>query len=434
MLFPKFSVETKFSRYEDSNSDSDDESNDGEPAINSPACGEKLNPAQDYDDDFLNLNDEDEDSLEKLMDKMEEEMGQVDKKSGKGKTLLKKSEPIKARYASNKEIPSEKNSGEKKLEDCNELKVIKRKESGYEEFIRVSRSPEYFNRSPRRRSPSGFSGSSPSNRLIRGRRTPPRRSPYRRSRTPLRKSRSPLRKSRSPVRKSRSPLRISRSPPRTKYSPLFSRGSISPQWKNRSISPSSRSLSPKRRVKRRSVTPRWRSPSPRRRLSRSRSPRRKSISPRALSPRWRRSPTPLKSASPRRIRRSPLRRSISPRRPITLRRNPSPRRKSPLRKSPSPKRRRRSNSPRLGNSPKRRSHSSSPFIKRLSISPRRRRFDSKERLKSPVTNRIPIRSIKKSPPHKSPILLLRDRNSPEKIRNRKESRKTTSSVDSKERR
>ncbi|XP_026418463.1 serine/arginine repetitive matrix protein 1-like isoform X2 [Papaver somniferum] len=194
---------------------------------------------------------------------------------------------------------------------------------------------------------------------------------------------------------------------RLSRSPHSAQRGLSPKLKlSRSISrspPRRRSISPDRRYRspiKRSISPRRR-PSPRRHRSplRRRSPYSRR---RSTSRSWRRSPSPARrrSRSPARRRsRSPgRRRSPSPAR----RRSPSPvRRRSPIpvrRRSPSPVRR-RSPPPMRRRSPSpRRRRSPSPFQRRS----RRRSPTPRRRSPSPFRRRSPSPLGSISPPRRSP--------------------------------
>lgn len=314
----------------------------------------------DDDDDVLLMADlEEEDSLERLMDEMEREMNDVNKPpekkekklKGETKNVVKSDEGNK--HFDQKIKSNDENSGRKERNN-----TITSSLSAVIKHDRRSVSPHVTNRVGQKRK-----SLSPRSR---SRKKSPRRSPRK----------SPIRQPKRSPRESMRYRSPRRSPPR--YSPR----------------PRSPRLSP-RRSPNRTLTKR----SPLRKLSpRGRSPK---LSSRSRSPRPQRSRSPRRSKSPRpRSRSRSPRLSRSPRYspPLRLSRSKSPR-LSPRRVSP---RRLRSRSRSPGLSPPRRG---SPRLRSPKVSPRR----TSPRLRSPRLS--PRRSPWSSPRH-SPRLSPRRRRSP----------------------
>ncbi|KAK3915810.1 Neurofilament heavy polypeptide [Frankliniella fusca] len=457
-------VPAKFSRLDD-NSDSDE--SDDDPQIN-PVSGADSSGEDDEDDDvdkgsghkcagsdseserdpdFVSLqheeDEEDDNSLEKLMRELEDEISETPKDAKPNVTVREKANADKiSRVKKSKKVKPKKNKSLQEASTTDDLNAVSStdvpdgpvhvrcdRKMNHDLQRKMSASPISRDSSRRCTSPKHIS---PLNQRtsqqplssLRARSPVISRSPLK-SRSPLhgistRRSRSPLRpltpaKSRSPVRQ-RSPLR-SRSPRRSR-SPLPSRSPrrASPRSHYQSSTrspnyvPRSRSRSPYRSPRRsphylsrphspgRLLPIRSRSRSPR---FRSRSPRLRSRSPVRVRSRTplaslRRSHTPNRRLSPFRRSRSrspggrpyPSRRSrsISPRATLGSRRSPSPRRRSPLYvKKLSPKRR--------SISPRRRSISP----RRRSISPRRRPLSPGWNRLSPPRNRSPIESFNQRP-------------------------------------
>ncbi|XP_035724110.1 serine/arginine repetitive matrix protein 1-like isoform X1 [Vespa mandarinia] len=277
----------------------------------------------DDDDDILLMADlEEEDSLERLMDEMEREMN-VDKLiEKKDKEISRKNNKQCDENVIQETKKNEENVNRKENNNhatsltinvrCERRSVSPHITSGVSQKRR-SLSPK--SRSSRKRSPRRSPRRSPlrqikkSQREINKYKSPVRRSPHRKLSPRIRSprssphSRSPkLLRSRSPriLSRSRSPPRTIRSPKITSRSPRLTRSrspiKLSSQSRSRSKSTSPRRLSPSKRI-----SPRSRSPgfSPRRG-----SPRR--MSPPKISPR--RSPWSSPRNSPRlspRRRRSP---------------------------------------------------------------------------------------------------------------------------------
>lgn len=346
---------------------------------------EEENEVNDDDDDILLMADlEEEDSLERLMDEMEREMN-VDKPTEK-----KERESSKKDNKQSDEIV--KNQEQKKNEDS----------SGRKENDNYTASLITNMRNERRSvSPHITSGISQKRRSLspkpRPRKKSPRRSPRR---SPLRQTKKSQRETTRYRSPRRSPSRYSPRARSPKLSPRARSPKLSPRARSPRLSPRrSPNRSPLRRSPHRKLSPRIRSPklSPHSRspkLLRSRSPR---ISSRSKSPRPTRSPK-KPSRSPRLTRSrsprcSPLRLSPQPRS-----RSKSPR-QSPRRLSPSKRLSPRSRSP--GLSPRR----GSPRLRSPKISPRR----VSPRLRSPKMS--PRRSPWSSP-RNSPRLSPRRRRSP----------------------
>ncbi|XP_069702446.1 serine/arginine repetitive matrix protein 2-like isoform X2 [Periplaneta americana] len=401
-------VSTKFSRYDDSNSmSSGDESEDDGETSDKESVGSGAAAELENDPDVILMEaSEDEDSLEKLIDQLEQEMqsepsvpvsnsvkpssdSHKHKKASVRKSKHNVCDTSKSRESqggksTSKVVPVLLDSGEQKTNDSSDLakaeslSVSVPQNNVSSSYILSHHKDDFPNEKEKSAKPSTVHHNSNVSPPIRH--SPPvssrksrSKSPYnsntstvknRRSRTASPRSRfgySPVRnrivrsprsrKSRSPIHhtKSRSPIHHtksrSRSPIRCARSPPRKRYSRSPpqQWHHSSrISPRHRRQSP------RSSRPSpHRSPDSRWWPSprRSPSPRARSPSPRARSP----SPLP-RHVSPRSRRisespsrpLSPLRRRMSP---SPARRNPSPpRRFSPPRRNPSPPRSRYSRS------------------------------------------------------------------------------------------
>lgn len=385
---------SKFHRFKDNGSGSDDEDNrdqrnvitktetvetDGmevepsstmtESQTEPEECLKKTEDDQDDinddDDDILLMADlEEEDSLERLMDEMEREMN-VDKPSER------------------KEKKSSKKDSKESIKKDDVAKNVNQKgrtEDSYNRKESYSPTPTVTGLKNERRSTSPHTTRiSQKRRSLSPRSRPRKKSPRRSPR------RSPIRQS----KKSQRELTRYRSPRKSpvRYSPRSRSPKLSPRSRSPRLSPRrSPNKSPIRRSPIKKLSPRGRSPklsphsrSPRRspktslarspRLTRSRSPK---FSPHRLSPQAR---SPLRSRtpklSPRRVspsrRPSPKSKSpgMSPRRGSSRLMSPkvSPRRVSPRRVSP------RSRTPRL--SPRRSPWSSPRNSPR--VSPRRRR-------------------------------------------------------------
>nr|XP_050867685.1 serine/arginine repetitive matrix protein 1-like isoform X1 [Vespula vulgaris] len=348
----KAAEESKFHRYKDSGSGSEEDDQKGHtnnlPQLkgesvktssieNEDATKQKENQPEviddsqkneeeedinDDDDDILLMADlEEEDSLERLMDEMEREMN-VDKPiEKKEKESNKKDSKQGDENIIQEAKKNEENSNRKENNNhatsftinvrCERRSVSPHISSGVSQKRR-SLSPKSRSR---KRSPRRSPRRSPLRQIKKSQRemtkykSPVRRSPHRKLSPRIRSprlsphSRSPkLLRSRSPriLSRSRSPPRPTRSPKITSRSPRLTRSRspirLSPQTRSRSKSTSPRRLSPSKRV-----SPRSRSPgfSPRRG-----SPRR--MSPPKISPR--RSPWSSPRNSPRlspRRRKSP---------------------------------------------------------------------------------------------------------------------------------
>ncbi|XP_012143173.1 uncharacterized protein LOC100880941 isoform X1 [Megachile rotundata] len=304
----------------------------------------------DDDDDILLMADlEEEDSLERLMDEMEREMN-VDKPSEKrekksnkkdGKESIKKDDV--GRNSSQKNRTEDSNIRKESYASASTVSVLKSE--------RRSISPHIGNRIPqKRRSLSPRS---------RSRKKSPRRSPRRSPARQLKKSQREISRYRSPRK---SPVRYS---PRSR-SPKLSSRSRSPRLSPRR----SPNKSPIRRSPIKKLSPRGRSPR---------------LSPHSRSPRPIRSPKASLAKSPRLTRSrspkfSPLRLSPQSRSPLRTR-SPklSPKRASPLRRL-SPKSKSPGLSPRRGSlqlpSPKISPRRISPRTRSPRLSPRRSPWSS----------------------------------------------------------
>ncbi|XP_052128401.1 serine/arginine repetitive matrix protein 2 isoform X2 [Frankliniella occidentalis] len=439
-------VPSKFSRLDDN---SDSEESDDDPHINAESDADSSGEDEDdkesgvkgaasdseseKDPDFVSLqheeDEEDDNSLEKLMRELEDEISETPKDAKKPVVSVKdkpKTDKL-SRVKKTKKVKPKKIKNQEAIFTDDHLSTVSStdvpdgpgnsrtdKQLSLDSQKNMSTSPT--NRESLRRVVSPRV-TSPSNQRL-----PPLSSVSQRAVSPLAarspvKSRSPLRvrsprRSRSPTLvKSRSPQRL-RSPlrsrsPRRSRSPLLSRSPRrSPPRshypaRSPNYAPRSRSRSPYRSPRR---SPHYlaRPHSPGRLppiRSRSRSPRYRSRSPvraRSRTPlgALRRSHTPSRRQSPFRRSRSPggrlyssrRSRSISPRVPLGSRRSPSPRRRSPLYlKKLSPKRR--------SISPRRRSLSP----RRRSVSPKRRPLSPGWSRQSPPRNRSPVGSFNQRP-------------------------------------
>ncbi|CAH1404473.1 unnamed protein product [Nezara viridula] len=335
------------------------------------------------EEDTLQLHDSDSDSLERLMEQIEEELSSPVKTTRlkpkpaapvppKAENKVEINKSTSENISQNKLKPSQKPESPKPSINISErLSPVRRRYSPAQNV-----NPAVVSQSPPRRSRSPIN--------------------HKRSLTPRKRSLTPRKRSLTPRKRSITPRKRSITPRKRSITPR--KRSLTPR--KRSLTPRKRSLSPRRRSitpQRRSLTPRKRSLTPRKR---SLTPRKRSLSPRkrSLSPR-RRSITPRKrSISPRRRspwRFSPRRRSISPRH----RRSVSPRRRSPIDRRRSPSLWRRSLSPRHPQSPRRRS----PTPKKRSLSPRRRSLTPKKRSLSPRKRSLSPRRRSVSPKQNSPL-------------------------------
>nr|CAD7460273.1 unnamed protein product [Timema tahoe] len=430
----KVLVTTKFSRYEDSDSNSSaedsEESTDDESEKGSTTSekGQESKAVEQKDDlphngileEVLKKDDDDiDDSIERLMDQLEEVIGDKISDNKAVPLVLKKESPnmkvelnipiamptrpiesfvtsehvVSASISKDISLPlvrslsSEESTVSKhfstssfKTEPLHEMdrSILRRSSPKRHPLSPISRSSQSHARSPLNRvervpSPSSRVRAYYPTGNHRFSRSPPR------YHTSPRYSRS---RSRSPMR----PMKVSSSPLRPLHS---SRRSISPR-RDVSRSPPSRYLSRinKSPSPRRSLSPLLHRPvSPRRPLS----PRR-SVSPKGRRAEFislRRSPSQLYKSSPRRRSISPpfRRRSLSPRKSPIRRHSPSPRRQvSPLphRYRPPSPRRQRSTSPRQS------SYRSSPSRKLCSpssrhFSPLPRRTSPSRHLHSPLS-------------------------------------------------
>ncbi|XP_021937448.1 serine/arginine repetitive matrix protein 2-like [Zootermopsis nevadensis] len=420
-------VSTKFSRYEDSNSHSSaDESEDENGTSDKVSLGSGVTAELDNDPDVLMVAvDDEEDSLEKLMNELEQEMNRSDanvhmnsnvksssdqqkqKKTLAAKTKRNICDTIKSHksqggVSTSEVVPVLSNSSNQKTKqsshsgslECtkdmsasaSQINVssssisIQYKDNILHERDRNAKSgsiPQKSHTSPKpvamlrkqlspissRKSRSrSISPHSCSTSLPKGRRCGSRSPRSRFSYSPVR-NRSPR------SRYSRSPVYLSRSRSRSPMRPLKSprkRYSRSPQPWHKPISNHASRFSTQRQSPRprRPISPRQ-SPSWLNRMSPHRSPESKWwASPhRSLSPRLRRSSL---SPPPKRLISPRARSSVSPRRPLTpLRRKMSP---SPARRNPSPPRRysplRRNPSPPRGRYSRSLSRSPTRFISR----------------------------------------------------------------------
>lgn len=464
-------MSTKFSRYDDSNSDtSADESEDENEASDKVSIGSGAAAELDNDPDVLIMAaDDEEDSLEKLMNELEQAMNKSDSNVPVNTNIKSSSDSQKYRKTStskSKHIISDTSKSQKcqggvstseavpVLSTSGNQKTKEFSHSSSSEYTKdiTARVPDVssscssnhnkdniFSEGDKNAKSSGICLSHPKKQLspIFSRKSRSRSGSRSRSRSPhscsksfpksrrsgsqsprSRFSYSPLRNRipRSPrSRMSRSPAYLartrSRSPVRSTRSPR-KRYSRSPLWHHSSSNHASRfspqSYSPRPR---RLISPRQ-SPSRLNRISPRRSPEssRWALPRRSLSPQLRRSsfsPSPKRFVSPR-----DRRISVSPRRPVSpLRRRLSP---SPSRRNPSPPR--RFSPPRRNPSPPRGRYSCS-----LSRSPER--FVSRGR--SPAGNRLlhhrspvtPKRRMSRSPSLRrrvshSPFSRLPTRHSP----------------------
>lgn len=394
-------MSTKFSRYDDSNSDSSaDESEDDNETSDKVSVGSGVAAELDNDPDVLMMaDDEEEDSLEKLMDELEQEMNKSDsnvlvnsnvksdlqkhKKSQTAKSKhnvcdTSKSQKSHGGLSTSKVVPDVSNSSNQKTKDPShnssseytEVTTVPIVQSHISSCISSNHKDNVLSERTKSDKSSGVhqnchlspkvAGTSQKqlspvfSRKSRSRsRTPSRydtslfksrhsgsQSPRSRfSYSPIRNRipRSPRRRlSRSPVYSARSRSR-SRSPVRSVRSPRKRYSRSPPSWHQSSSNKASR------------VSPLRHSPRPRRHLSPRQSLSRLNCTSPYRSPesRWWASPRRSRSPQLRRTSHSPLpkrlmsprtrRISVSPRRPLSpLRRRLSP---SPPRRNPSPPRR-----------------------------------------------------------------------------------------------
>jgi len=398
-------VSTKFSRYDDSNSDSSaDESEDDNETSDKVSVGSGVAAELDNDPDVLMMaDDEEEDSLEKLMDELEQEMNKSDsnvlvnsnvksdlqkhKKSLTAKSKrnicdTSKSQKSQGGLSTSKVVPGVSNSSNQKTREpshnssseCTKVTTVPVVQSLVSSYISSNHKDNVLSERTKSDKSSGIHQNCHLSPTVVG---------------TSQKQLSPVfsRKSRS---RSRTPSSYNTSLLKSRHS-----GSQSPRSRF-SYSPIRNRIprSPRRRLSRSPVyLARSRS------RSRSRSPVRSVRSPRK---RYSRSPPSWHQPSSNKASRvSPLRHSPRPRRPLSPRQSlsrlncASPYRSPELRWWASP---RRSRSPQL----RRTSHSPlpkrlmSPRAKRISVSPRRPLSPLKRRLSPSPPRRNP------SPPRRNP--------------------------------
>ncbi|GFG28498.1 hypothetical protein Cfor_03623 [Coptotermes formosanus] len=394
-------VSTKFSRYDDSNSDSSaDESEDDNETSDKVSVGSGVAAELDNDPDVLMMaDDEEEDSLEKLMDELEEEMNKSDSnvlmnsnvksepkkhkkpvtsKSKRNICDISKSQKSQGGLSTSKVVPGVSSCGNQKTKEPSHNSSLEYTE---DTTIPVARSHV---------SSSCISNNHKDNFLSERTRSDKPSSMHQNSHlspTAVGTSQKQL----SPVfsRKSRS---RSRTPNSYSTSLLKSRHSGSQSPRSRfSYSPVRNRIprSPRHRMSR---SPVYLARSRSRCRSRSRSPVRSVRSPRK---RYSRSPPSWhQPGSNKASKVSPLRQSPRPRRPLSPRQSPSRLNCISLYRSPES---RWWASPRRSRSPQSRRTSHSPLPKRLT-SPRTRRISvSPRRPISPLRRRL-----SPSPPRRNP--------------------------------
>lgn len=407
-------VSTKFSRYDDSNSDSSaDESEDDNETSDKVSVGSGVAAELDNDPDVLMMaDDEEEDSLEKLMDELEQEMNKSDSNVLVNSNV--KSEPQKHKKSltakSKRNICDTSNSQKSQggpstskvgpgVSNCGNQKTKEPSHNSSSEYTKDTTVPvaqshissscisnnhkdNFLSERTRSDKPSGIHQNSHLSPTAVG---------------TSQKQLSPVfpRKSRS---RSRTPNSYSTSLLKSRHS-----GSQSPRSRF-SYSPVRNRIprSPRRRLSR---SPVYLARSRSRCRSRSRSPMRPVRSPRK---RYSRSPPSWhQPSSNKTFRVSPLRQSPRPRRPLSPRQSPS--RLNCISPYRSPKSRWWA-SPRRSRSPQLRRTSHSPLPKRL-MSPRARRIS--------VSPRRPIsplrRKLSPSPPRRNPSPPRRNPSPPRRI-------------------